>query len=444
MKILPQFPFFCAVFLNFSSLLAQGFSDSQTPYSHLASSSSSSDLAPKMQMHPEELEEIAEIINNLIKSTVESSDKSTLYKNKKMNVSPHSDDLVSSFTADEFPEEKEIIHDNMDGKTAIHQALSSNSKLSSSSEVMTMQEGINKVGLRPIKQVAFDLSPERGMTSSSIGKRFEKRPLLTSRKLKELTSGIEIAIDDIPEGAPDRAACVAAIYAVAYPKIKMQFQGLLSTIKNDVELQNEKEAIILANTAIELMNASFNSVNLEDANPIKIENNTSDHVVVEKTIPFTITPYSDIEPSDFEAVTIVLAGDSVIKDLQEFTTVFKSSDADAGQALYNSLAYSSGRACVVAYRKLSVMYKKINILRNSVGESSTEFIQAMLEKNRAYDYYRECSHISMLRYQSMPIADPVEVRKKAIANILIMAENTLEIADQIRAMLVFRSKNTNA
>ena len=372
-----------------------------------------------------------------------SQERELLDRNNEMHISPRSDDSVRPFDAEEFAQEEPSAHAVVGGKPI--QVYSSSSHVPSD-RVMAMQEGIRKIESR---KVAFNLPPKAEIgpesSSASSSKGQEKQSVLGSRKLKELTTGIEIAIDDIPEGVPDKAARVAAIYAAAYPRIKMQLQGLLSVLQNDVALQTDKNAIVLANTAIELVNASFNVVNLETVLPMKVVKELDYHVIGTTRIPFRVVPFSkEIEPSDYESAAVVNAGYNIINDLKESINVLKSSDDLAGQALHDSQLHRAQGAWFVVSKKRSAAQRKwsVSLQPNlqTTDQSASNLIQASLhaEVKRAGDSSNKCADLSRTIGQATPIADPIEARKGAVADILELAESALEIVDQSTAMLASR------
>jgi len=332
-----------------------------------------------------------------------------------------------------LPPEEQGIHDVGTGQSVVVQ-IPPIPKPVPSSQVMAIQAAIAE---RP-KGVSFALPPEAEHTDGSSTQRLEKHSALGSKQLKRLITGIEIAIDTIPEEASDRAAQVAAIYANAYSPIKRQLETLLTTLKGDASLQTKKNAVVLANTAITLMNAAFHAVNLETVTPIKITNNASDLIIAQKGIPFTKVPYTDIGSSDYNAEAIVLTGNDAMTNLQGSLSVLRASDEDAGQALYNSQGERAGRASLVAHKKISALTRKRAMLSNTVPEPSDALSQLELEINKACAYSKECSDLATATINAPVLTNPTEARQCAIADILVIAEHTLQYVDKVRGMFTSR------
>ena len=365
-----------------------------------------------------------------------SSSGTTSGNNGPMQMLSASGDPLAPQLLETLSPAEQNVHDVRTGQSSVAQVLPT-PKPVASDQVMAMKAGITGKGRT--QGVSFDLPPEAEHTQASSSKRSEKSSALGSRKLKALTTDIDIAIESIPEDAPDKPARVAKIYAQAYSPIKMHLETLLTTLKGDASLQTKKNAIVLANTAITLMNAAFHAVNLETVTPIKIANNASDHIIAQKGLPFTEVSYTDIDSRDYNAVAIVLTGNDAMTNLQESLSTLRASDEDAGQALYNSQGNRAGRATLVASKKISALTRKRTMLRNTVPEPSDTLSQLELEIKKACTYSKECSVFETTCINAILLTDPIEARQCAIADILTIAEHVLQYVDKVRGMLTSRS-----
>jgi len=372
--------------------------------------------------------------------------------NKTMNIQRSSGDLIGYVPLEELSEEESLSHGAIAAKGAFAQ-VSPAEKHVPSTTVRMLQEGIKKEESRAEKKVSFDLPPETEVVSSSSSspvsqnaaeKLSDPQKKITasySKELKLMTTAVEIAIDNIPEGAPDRSEQVTAIYAAAYPRIKQHLQKILAAVENATISPNQKTAKLLADTATELMKIAFNGAEREKMIPIKV-NGIVDPGIIEQKIPYQEVPVKKVEAYDLESTIVIKTVCNVIEDLHESVEVLQSSDEQKGRALYKSQLGQAEGAYKVAVRKNYFFTKKVAELSGHLKrESSLELDQVSLEKELAYSYSLECfTHCQDLRKASL-FDNPNEAKNSAVADILKNAKRAMDVADQLQAMFISRAQS---
>ncbi|MFI0478923.1 MAG: hypothetical protein ACH349_07445, partial [Candidatus Rhabdochlamydia sp.] len=257
-----------------------------------------------------------------------------------------------------------------------------------------------------------------------------------NRYFKNIISGADIAVDNLPEEMPGTSAQAATIHKEAYLKLKEKLQSLTCLMKDNPLFKNERAAIILGKNAIELVKRAPKTLDPKNVIPIKMEALYS----FEEITPFLALPNERKRFCHDDESTILVeeAGQAIsILESIKITLLHQSSESKNSFHL-NKVSRASKVSYIAFKKKIIALEKQRRAYNDATTLLSEELIQAQKELESSKQYEQECSDaLKKMEATTLP-SSWEEMREMMINDIIELGDEAIDVADRLIDMLTSR------